>query len=189
MGKNEAEAYVLALDNRITVGRVTYEKSWSTVGTVLRQTVEARTQVPEYETVDMVVSGGAYYTGDGNRIPVADDYTWSIDKLIVEDNTGGNEWWNPGKDSISADPGQTGQAGQENGDAGSTDSGSSEDSGGWVDDGSGWEIDTGSDGDWSSGGNWYDDGSSDTGDKWSSGDWLTYDDGSTWIYVGDGDGN
>ena len=78
----------------------------------LRQTVEARSSVPEFETVDMVVSGGAYYTGDGNRIPVADDYTWSIDKLIVEDNTGGNEWWNPGKDSISADPGQSGQSGQ-----------------------------------------------------------------------------
>ena len=216
VGKNEAEAYVLALDNRITVGRVTYEKYWSAVGTVLRQSVEARSQVSEFETVDMVVSGGAYYTGDGKRTPVADDYTWSIDKLIVDDTTSGGDWSGHGTDSVSADPGQT--AWTDHGQGGGTDSGASDsgtsDSGAsdqwngdsWTDDGSGWEIDVGSDSGWSSGddssGGWS------SGDDWTSGDdssgegssgapsdgswspddWLTYDDGSTWVYVG-GDGD
>ena len=210
VGKNEAEAYILALENRINVGRVTYEKSWSAVGTVLRQTVNAWSQVPEYETVDMVVSGGAYYTGDGNRIPVADDYTWSIDKLIVEDtpSSGGTEWWTPDNGGTgTVDTADSGASG--GGNSGTADGGTTwteEPSGGeeqTPDDGTGWEIDIGgqdsgsgdssgsdSSGDWSSDGGsiWTDDGGEDSGDDSSDtwGDWDDWGSGDGWIFVGGG---
>ena len=76
-GMTEAEALVAVLENRLTVGRVTYQRSWSDVGTVLKQSVEEFKSVPEFETVDFVISGGGYYLGDGTNIPEKDDYAWS----------------------------------------------------------------------------------------------------------------
>ncbi|MBQ5355236.1 MAG: protein kinase [Clostridia bacterium] len=141
VGKTEAEAYILALENRIRIGRVTYEQSWSAVGTVLKQSLTAWNSVPEFETIDLTVAGGYYYTGDGNRLPVKEDYTWSPDKLIIEDPVPvvtppaeenpaepaepGTE--TPGEETAAETPGENEQ------DGGSDDTGT-------PDDGTGWEI-------------------------------------------------
>jgi serine/threonine-protein kinase len=182
VGKTEAEAYVLALRNRITVGTVTYSQSWSAAGVVLKQTVDADTSAPEFQTVDLTVSGGAYYTGDGKRVPEWNDYTWTPDKLIVDDTSSGGEWW-------TADSGNSGTADSGTGNSSTGNSGWTDPSGSTepaeepqTEDGSGWEIDLGgNDGD--SGSSRQDDGGWSSGDSGSS--WQ--DNGDTWLIDDSGD--
>ena len=157
VGKTEAEAYILALENRIQIGRVTYEQSWSAVGTVLKQSLTAWYSVSEYETVDLTVAGGYYYTGDGTRLPVKNDYTWSPDKLIIEDPL-------PTTEPVPELPAETEAPEPVPVPEETTEPEEPE----YVDDGSGWEIDTGSWGD-------------ENGE-----DWFDYGDSGGGIFVGEG---
>ena len=201
VGRNEAEVYVLAQRNRITIGSVSYAQSWgSDVGMVLQQTVEANTKVPEFETVDLTICGGSYYTGDGKRIPEWNDYTWTPDKLIVDEPSDGT-WWTAENNASGS-----GQTTPEPAPAPEPEP-VSEPEPQPEDDGSGWEIDLGQDG-WNSGdgsdsGTW-DGGGTDGGSEWNSdgdgggwswgesddsseNDWDWEDDNdSGWVYFGGG---
>ena len=87
IGHSEAEAYILAKQNRVTVSRVIYAQSWSApVGTVMKQSVEPWQSVAEFDGLELTISGGSYYTGDGTRIPEKSDYTWSNDKLLLSND-------------------------------------------------------------------------------------------------------
>ena len=118
IGHSEAEAYILAKQNRVTVSRVIYAQSWSApVGTVMKQSVEPWQSVAEFDGLELTISGGSYYTGDGTRIPEKSDYTWSNDKLLLsndeekEDKTdepeGGTDTASAGNTGTSTDTGSS----------------------------------------------------------------------------------
>ncbi|MBQ4353897.1 MAG: protein kinase [Clostridia bacterium] len=74
VGLSEARAYIVLMENKLDVGTITYEKSDLAAGTVLEQSVEAWTQqVPQYTEIDLVISGGASYAGDGTTVPTEED--------------------------------------------------------------------------------------------------------------------
>ena len=180
VGSTEGQAYVLAKENRITVSRVIYSQSWSEpVGTVMKQSLEAWKPTAEFSSVELTISGGSYYTGDGSRIPDKSDYTWSADKLIVNDGKTG------GTDTAEAPDG----AGEKE-----TTAEKPDESGKWDGGGSAWD---GGITDWNTGG-----GSSAGNDPAESGAGTgaeTTDpgtgttepgtDGSGWIIVNDGAGD
>ena len=72
-GKNEAQAYILLMENDLEIGKVTYERSDEVAGTVIEQSVEASLMVPLYTEIDLKVSGGSSYSGDGTTLPTAED--------------------------------------------------------------------------------------------------------------------
>jgi len=73
-GCSEAEAYIKLMENKLNVGEITYVKSDEPAGTVLEQSVEAMTQqVPLYTAIDLTISGGESYSGDGKSLPTAED--------------------------------------------------------------------------------------------------------------------
>lgn len=72
-GKSEAQAYILLMENNLSVGNVTYIKSSQTAGSVLEQSVQAWYEVPKFTEVDLTVSGGANYSGDGTTVPTKED--------------------------------------------------------------------------------------------------------------------
>ncbi len=142
IGHSEAEAYILAKQNRVTVSRVIYAQSWQTpVGTVMKQSVEPWQSVAEFEGLELTISGGSYYTGDGTRIPEKSDYTWSNDKLLLS-----NDEKNDDKTDEPA-------GGTDTASAGNADTGTSTDTGtswsGWNGGGTTWD---GGVSDWNTGG-------------------------------------
>ena len=131
IGHTEAEAYILAKQNRVTVSRVIYAQSWSDpVGTVMKQSVDPWQSVAEFAGLELTISGGSYYTGDGTRIPEKSDYTWSNDKLLLSNNDDKKDE-NPDETTGGTDTAQTG------GNTGSTDTGTSW--GGWNGGTSTWD--------------------------------------------------
>ncbi len=73
-GCSEAVAYIKLMENKLNVGEITYVRSDEPAGTVLEQSVEALTQqVPLYTAIDLTVSGGESYSGDGKSLPTAED--------------------------------------------------------------------------------------------------------------------
>jgi len=72
-GKSEAQAYILLMEHKLGVGEITYEKSDKTAGSIIGQSVEAWLEVPQYTAIDLTVSGGASYSGDGTTVPTEDD--------------------------------------------------------------------------------------------------------------------
>lgn len=74
VGLSEARAYISLMENKLEIGKITYRKSDQLAGTVLEQSVQAWSQeVPQYTEIDLVISGGASYSGDGTTIPTAAD--------------------------------------------------------------------------------------------------------------------
>jgi len=61
VGKDEAEVLLLMVENKLRVGKVTYEKSTEPVGTVISQSIENGTPTYFYTVVDFVLSGGEKY--------------------------------------------------------------------------------------------------------------------------------
>ena len=75
VGMTEADAMIHLIENQLTVGTVTYERSNNPAGTVIRQSADAWVEIAKYSEIDFVVSGGARYSGDGTTIPSkADQY-------------------------------------------------------------------------------------------------------------------
>ena len=72
-GKSEAQAYILLMEHKLDVGEITYEKSDKTAGSIIGQSVEAWLEVPQYTAIDLTVSGGASYAGDGKTVPTEED--------------------------------------------------------------------------------------------------------------------
>jgi len=60
-GKNEAETFISMAENKLRVGKITYEKSDKPAGTVIGQSIEPETPVYFYTVVDFTVSGGSKY--------------------------------------------------------------------------------------------------------------------------------
>ncbi|MBO7405032.1 MAG: PASTA domain-containing protein, partial [Clostridia bacterium] len=144
IGHSEAEAYILAKQNRVTVSRVIYAQSWSApVGTVMKQSVEPWQSVAEFDGLELTISGGSYYTGDGTRIPEKSDYTWSNDKLLLSNDE-------EEKEDKTDEP------------AGGTDTASAGNAGTSTDSGSSWDN-------WNGGGTTWDGGVSD----WNAGTGTT----------------
>ena len=74
-GLSEAEALVKLIENDLRPGEVTYRQSNQAAGTVIEQSADAYKEIVKYAKIDFVVSGGAYYTGDGTVAPSPYDYT------------------------------------------------------------------------------------------------------------------
>ena len=60
-GKHEAETFISMAENKLRIGKVTYEKSEKAAGTVIGQSIEAGEPVYYYTVIDFVVSGGPKY--------------------------------------------------------------------------------------------------------------------------------
>ncbi|MBQ7921933.1 MAG: protein kinase [Clostridia bacterium] len=74
-GLTEAEALIKLMENDLRPGKITYQKSTRTPGTVIDQSADAMKEIDQYAEIDFVVSGGAFYSGDGTAIPTYWDYT------------------------------------------------------------------------------------------------------------------
>lgn len=74
-GLTEAEALIKLIENDLRPGEVTYRQSSQAAGTIIEQSTDAYKEVVKYAKIDFVVSGGAYYTGDGTVMPSPYDYT------------------------------------------------------------------------------------------------------------------
>ena len=61
VGKDEADVLLLMAENKLRVGKITYEKSNEPVGTVISQSIEKETPSYFYTVVDFVLSGGPKY--------------------------------------------------------------------------------------------------------------------------------
>lgn len=61
VGKNEVAALITMAQNKLRVGKVTYEKSDKPMGVVISQSIEKDTAVYNFSVVDFVVSGGKAY--------------------------------------------------------------------------------------------------------------------------------
>lgn len=72
-GQSEARAYIMLMEYKLSVGKVTYVKSNLEAGSVVEQSVEAWYEVPQFTEIDLTISGGASYSGDGTTIPTKDD--------------------------------------------------------------------------------------------------------------------
>ncbi len=71
--ENEVRARTKILQNDLTVGNVTYERSDKAAGTVIKQLPEAGREATKYGKVNFVVSGGPSYSGDGTSLPTEED--------------------------------------------------------------------------------------------------------------------
>ncbi len=95
-GMNEAEAFISVAENKLRVGKVTYEKSDKKAGTVIGQSVEEGTPSYYYTTVDFTVSGGPSYGEE-------DDTTTSPESTEPPESTSTDESSEP-SESTSTDP-------------------------------------------------------------------------------------
>ncbi len=91
VGLTEAEALASVIGNQFAVGEVTYVKSQQPVGTVLKQSVEAWSEIPLYAEIDFEVSGGKYYTGDGDELPHAGETAPPVAE--TEPPFASDPWW------------------------------------------------------------------------------------------------
>ncbi len=73
IGMTEADAMISLIENQLEVGKVTYERSYSPSGTVIRQSADAWAEIARYSKIDFVISGGSGYSGDGTTIPTKAD--------------------------------------------------------------------------------------------------------------------
>ncbi len=73
VGLNEGQAMSKLVEYNLGLGNVTYVKSDSKAGAILEQSLDAWYEVPIYSLVDLKISGGESYSGDGRTPPTADD--------------------------------------------------------------------------------------------------------------------
>jgi len=74
-GLTEAEVLIKLIENDLRPGKITYEKSNRTPGTVIEQSADSMKEIEKYAEIDFVISGGAFYSGDGTTVPTYWDYT------------------------------------------------------------------------------------------------------------------
>lgn len=101
VGMTEADALIHVIENALEVGKVTYERSSNPAGTVIKQSADAWVEIAKYSEIDFVVSGGAYYSGDGTTIPTKADITPPVIETEPEPETEPV----PEDSSSSTDPG------------------------------------------------------------------------------------
>lgn len=168
-GLSEAETYIVLTENRLKAGTITYMKTWQDGGTVVKQSVDAYEEVPQYSAIDFTISGGPNYSGDGTTLPKKNDMEWWVPETEAEttepeqtddvtDQTVVDDWWtDPGTSSWSDDTSED------------TDSSVETDAYGGY-----WEDDTQKD---KYGGTWEDNSTWEDYSSWSSGeDSDSYDD-------------
>ena len=73
VGMTEADALIHVIENQLEVGEVTYERSSSPAGTVIKQSADAWVEIAKYSEIDFVVSGGVNYSGNGTTPPTKSD--------------------------------------------------------------------------------------------------------------------
>ncbi len=73
VGLNEAQAMAKLVEYNLNLGEVEYVKSDSNAGSILDQSLEAWYEASIYSSVDLKVSGGPSYSGDGKTPPTEDD--------------------------------------------------------------------------------------------------------------------
>ncbi|MBQ3176710.1 MAG: protein kinase [Clostridia bacterium] len=73
VGMTEADALIHVIENQLEVGEVTYERSSSPAGTVIKQSADAWVEIAKYSEIDFVVSGGTGYSGNGTTPPTKAD--------------------------------------------------------------------------------------------------------------------
>lgn len=95
VGLNEAQAMSKILEYKLNVGSVQYVRSDSNAGSILEQSLKAWYEVPIYSEVDLKISGGASYSGDGITPPTAEDMRPSDDET---DEPWNDPWYDPDED-------------------------------------------------------------------------------------------
>jgi len=107
VGMTEADALIHVIENQLEVGKVTYERSSSPAGTVIKQSADAWVEITKYSKIDFVISGGVNYSGNGTSLPTKADLTVPAkptpepepeteppqtepDPEVTDDNSGGN---------------------------------------------------------------------------------------------------
>ena len=100
VGLNEAQAMSKILENKLNVGSVQYVRSDSNAGSILEQSLEAWYEVTVYSKIDLVVSGGASYSGDGRTPPTAEDMKPSEDDTEEDWN---DPWNDPDENETEDD--------------------------------------------------------------------------------------
>jgi len=79
-GLTEAEALIRLIENDLRPGKITYVKSNMTPGTVIEQSADAMKEIDKFSEIDFVISGGAFYSGNGTAVPTYWDYTAKEEK-------------------------------------------------------------------------------------------------------------
>lgn len=85
-GMNEAEAFISVAENKLRVGKVTYEKSDKKAGTVIGQSVEEGTPSYYYTTVDFTVSGGPRY-GETDETTTSPESTEPLESSSTDESS------------------------------------------------------------------------------------------------------
>ncbi|MBP3368910.1 MAG: hypothetical protein J6L71_05700, partial [Clostridia bacterium] len=85
---------------KLNVGSVQYVRSDSNAGSILEQSLEAWYEVTVYSKIDLVVSGGASYSGDGRTPPTAEDMKPSEDDTEEDWN---DPWNDPDENETEDD--------------------------------------------------------------------------------------
>ncbi len=73
VGLNEAQAMAKLIEYKLNLGNVEYVKSDSNAGSVLEQSLEAWYEASIHSSIDLKVSGGPSYSGDGRTPPTEED--------------------------------------------------------------------------------------------------------------------
>ena len=95
VGLNEAQAMSKLVEYKLNVGNVQYVKSESNAGAILEQSLEAWYDVPIYSAVNLVISGGESYSGDGRTPPTEEDMKPTEDET---DDPWNDPWYDPTED-------------------------------------------------------------------------------------------
>ena len=99
-GKNEAETFIGMAQNKLRIGKITYEKSEKAAGTVISQSIEAGEPVYYYTVIDFVVSGGPRY---GDPPETTEEETTTPEEVTTpEESTDPEESTTP--EESSSDP-------------------------------------------------------------------------------------
>ncbi len=170
VGMSEARALIALMENGLTVGEVTYEKNWQTAGTVISQSIEKWTSVPQHTEIDFVVSGGFSYAGDGKTIPTAEDMKWKPAEDTTTDTDNSSGTTDDAADDTTDDAADD-TADDSSGNDNWTDDSWTNDN--WTDDS--WTDDGGTDDSWTDDGtsedDWMNDDSSED-NWWTSDGWF-----------------
>ena len=84
VGLNEAQALARIIESNLEVGKITYVKSDTIAGLVVEQDCTPWYEVTAYTAVNISVSGGPYYTGDGTSVPTAEEMAKKEDPKKTE---------------------------------------------------------------------------------------------------------
>jgi len=102
-GKNEAETFFILAENKLRVGKITYEKSDKAEGTVIGQSIEPEMPLYYFTVIDFVVSGGPKY-GEVEETTTEEVTTDPEESTVPEESTSEEAPVDPAESSTEEAP-------------------------------------------------------------------------------------